>query len=123
MYYYVVVLEGGKSKLSQEFTPDLNRKCEEVSAIILDVFERLEQAEITLWELELLEAHKEETMELFSIVVLKGSSVNVQEIISQRNIEVQKFESHFSSVQLLLQHCESIAEGTSVFFHSKIGVY
>jgi len=123
VYYYVVVLEGGKSKLSQEFTPDLNRKCEEVSAIILDVFERLEQAEITLWELELLEAHKEETMELFSIVVLKGSSVNVQEIISQRNIEVQKFESHFSSVQLLLQHCESIAEGTSVFFHSKIGVY
>ena len=44
-------------------------------------------------------------------MIAEDSSFNIADLISQKNSEVQKFESYCSTVRILLEHCESVPNG------------
>ena len=101
--------------LAQHFTEGCLKICTEAFRFLCDIAEKLKQGKVTVQELELLTSHMTQTVNLFSPKVAKkvtnDPAFSINDIITQRNSEVQKFQSYCSTVRILLEHCENIADG------------
>ena len=99
--------------LAQHFTEGCLKICTEAFKFLCDIAEKLKQGKVTVQELELLTSHMTQTVNLFSpkIAVQNDPAFSIKDIITQRNSEVQKFQSYCSTVRILLEHCENIADG------------
>lgn len=98
-----------KDELAKEFTDECTKKCTEAFIIIKDVVERLEQGKITVRELDTLTIYKKKAVKLLPVV---SPNLDADKLIDQRNSEILKFEEYRFAVELLLQYCDKIAEGT-----------
>ena len=115
MFLYILA---SHDYLAQHFTDGCIKICTEALNVLSDVAEKLKQGKVKVQELELLTSHMTQAVNLFSPKVVEKAtndpSFNIRKIITQRNSEVQRFQSYCSTVRILLEHCESIAQGSYV---------
>ena len=101
--------------LAQHFTEECIKICTEALKFLSDVAEKLKQGKVKVQELELLNSHMTQAVNLFSPKVaekvIDDPSFSIRDIITQRDSEVQRFQLYCSAVRILLEHCESIANG------------
>ena len=102
-------------ELAEEFTDESNKKCKEASMVIKDVVEKLEQGNVTIYELHMLTLHKDKAMKLLPAVTSKLDANGVKALIDRRNLDVQMFRGYYSTVKLLLYYCGDIAEGMYMY--------
>lgn len=107
--------------LAQHFTDGCIKICTDALKFLSDVAEKLKQGRVKVQELELLTSHMTQAVNLFSPKVVEkvanDPSFNIKDIITQRNSEVQRFQSYCLTVRILLEHCENIAEGMYVAYY------
>ena len=105
--------------LAQHFTEGCIKICTEALKFLKDIAEKLIQGKIKVQELELLTSHRTQAVKLFSPKVAEkvtdDPAFRIMDVINKRNSEVKKFESYCSTVRILLEHCQSIADGMYVF--------
>ena len=86
-----------------------------------DIAEKLKQGKVKVQELELLTSHMMQAVNLFSPKVAEkatnDAAFSIKDIITQRNSEVQRFQSYCSTVRILLEYCENIADGMYYYTH------
>ena len=101
--------------LAQHFTEECIEICTKALSFLRDVTDKLKQGKVKVQELELLTSHMTQAVNLFSPKVAEkvtnDPSFSIEEIITQRKAEVQRFQSYCSTVRILLKHCENIGDG------------
>ena len=104
-----------KDYLSQHFTQNCIKVCDDALKVLTVTAEKLKQGKVKVKELDLLTSNSKQVKSLLSSQVAErvtnDPSFNILDIIAEKNSEVQRFESYYSTVRTLLEHCEKIADG------------
>ena len=114
-FYYITVCISytvSNNKLGKSFSEECTKKCTEARGYILNLIERLKTGSITVEELHNLTSHTTQVLKLCSVVITEASvSLDLAQLIAQRNSELDKFKLHHSAVKFLLEYCQDISEG------------
>lgn len=83
--------------------------------VLSDLVQKLKHGDVRVQELEILTSHITQAVSLYSPKLVKtltkDPSFKIADMIAQRNLEVQKFETYCSKVRILLEYCETISNG------------
>lgn len=111
MYLYVV---SNDDKLAKNFSEECIKKCTEIHEYIMDLIGRLTTGSIRVDEFHMLTSHTAEVVKLFSVATTKSPvSLDFSQLIAQRKGEMEKFYLHKTAIEVLLEYCRDISEGSS----------
>ena len=97
-------------KLAKGYSETCTKKCNEAYEYIFQLIEKLKMGSVTVEELCILISHTSQAVKLFTIVNT-SADLDFLQIIDQRKRELEKFNSHYCAVTVLLKYCEDISEG------------
>ena len=90
--------------------------CAKGIVVFKNLVEDLKEGDVTVQELEILTSHLTQAVNLFTPKLVerltKDSSFRIADIVAHRNSDVQRFNGYCSKVRILLEHCETISNGT-----------